>query len=122
MNKAPQDFKVDIRERTFEFSVQIIKLYQYLQNEKREFTLGRQLLRSGTSIGANVEEATAAQSKKDFVAKMSISLKEAREANYWLRLLKRTGYIKKEALIIESGEIMNILGAIIRTTKKNMRA
>jgi four helix bundle protein len=87
---------------------------------KKEFTLGKQLLRSGTSIGANVEEATAAQSKKDFIAKMSISLKEARETNYWLRLLKRTGYIKKVDLINESEEIMNILGAIIRTSRKNL--
>jgi len=91
-----------------------------LRNEKKEFTLGKQLLRSGTSIGANVEEATMAQSKKDFIAKMSISLKEARETNYWLRLLKRTGYIKKVDLINESEEIMNILGAIIRTSRKNL--
>jgi four helix bundle protein len=91
-----------------------------LRNKKKEFTLGKQLLRSGTSIGANVEEATAAQSKKDFIAKMSISLKEARETNYWLRLLKRTGYIKKVDLIFESEEIMNILGAIIRTSRKNL--
>ena len=91
-----------------------------MRNKKKEFTLGKQLLRSGTSIGANVEEATAAQSKKDFIAKMSISLKEARETNYWLRLLKRTGYIKKVDLINESEEIMNILGAIIRTSRKNL--
>jgi four helix bundle protein len=110
----------DIKARTFEFSVKIVELYQYLRNEKKEFTLGNQLLRSGTSIGANVEEATAAQSKRDFIAKMSISLKEARETNYWLRLLKRTRYIKKDDLIIESTEIMNILGAIIRTTRKNL--
>ncbi len=90
--------------RTFEFSVQIIGLYKYLQNEKREYTLGKQLLRSGTSIGAFVAEATAAQSKQDFIAKMSISLKEARETNYWLRLLKRTGDLKKDVLITESEE------------------
>ena len=111
----------DIKSRTFEFSVLIVELYQFLRNEKKEFTLGKQLLRSGTSIGANVEEATAAQSKKDFIAKMSISLKEARETNYWLRLLKRTGYIKKVDLINESEEIMNILGAIIRTSRKNVK-
>jgi four helix bundle protein len=111
----------DIKSRTFEFSVRIVELYQFLRNEKKEFTLGKQLLRSGTSIGANVEEATAAQSKKDFIAKMSISLKEARETNYWLRLLKRTGYIKKVDLINESEEIMNILGAIIRTSRKNLK-
>lgn len=110
----------DIKARTFDFSVRIVELYQFLRNEKKEFTLGKQLLRSGTSIGANIEEATAAQTKKDFISKMSIALKEARETNYWLRLLKRTGYIKKENLIVESEEIMNILGAIIRTSKKNL--
>ncbi len=112
--------ETDIKARTFDFSVRIIELYQYLRNEKKEFTLGKQLLRAGTSVGANVEEATAAQSKRDFIAKMSSSLKEARETNYWLRLLKRTGYIRKNELILESEEIMNILGAIIRTSKKNL--
>ena len=115
-------YKLDIKDRTFEFSVQIIELYKYLQFEKKEFTLAKQVLRAGTSIGANVEEANSAQSKKDFVSKMSISLREARETNYWLRLLKRTGYIKKDELIEESQEIMNILGAIIVSTKKNMKA
>jgi len=115
-----KDQEPDIRSRTFEFSVQVIKLYKFLQFEKKECVLGKQLLRSGTSIGANVEEATAAQSKKDFLAKMSIALKEARETNYWLRLLKRTDYIQKNEMIQESEEIMNILGAIIRTTRKNL--
>ncbi len=119
--KTPsEDSQADIRSRTIEFSVQIIELYKYLQIDKKEYMLGKQLLRSGTSIGANVEEATAAQSKKDFIAKMSISLKEARETNYWLRLLKRTGYIQKNEMIKESEEIMNIFGAIIRTSRKNL--
>ncbi len=117
-----EDSQADIRSRTIEFSVQIIELYKYLQIDKKEYMLGKQLLRSGTSIGANVEEATAAQSKKDFIAKMSISLKEARETNYWLRLLKRTGYIQKNEMIKESEEIMNILGAIIRTSRKNLES
>ena len=69
-----------------------------------------------------MEEAIAAQSKKDFIAKMSISLKEARETNYWLRLLKRTGYIQKNELIKESDEIMNSLGSIIRTSRKNLES
>ena len=121
--KTPsEDSQADIKSRTFEFSVQIIELYKYLQIDKKEYMLGKKLLRSGTSIGANVEEATAAQSKKDFIAKMSISLKEARETNYWLRLLKRTGYIQKNELIKESEEIMNILGAIIRTSRKNLES
>ena len=120
LKTTSEDSQADIRSRTFEFSVQIIEIYKYLQIDKKEYMLGKQLLRSGTSIGANVEEATAAQSKKDFIAKMSISLKEARETNYWLRLLKRTGYIHKNELIKESEEIMNILGAIIRTSRKNL--
>ena len=122
LERAGENSEPDIRSRTFEFSVQIIELYKFLQNEKKEYVLGKQLLRSGTSIGANVEEATAAQSKKDFIAKMSIALKEARETNYWLRLLKRTGFIKKDDLINESSELMNILGAIIRTSRKNLKS
>ena len=122
LERPSENSEPDIRSRTFEFSVQIIELYKFLQNEKKEYVLGKQLLRSGTSIGANVEEATAAQSKKDFIAKMSIALKEARETNYWLRLLKRTGFIKKDNLINESSELMNILGAIIRTARKNLKA
>ena len=120
LKSVVEDQEPDIRSRTFEFSVQVIELYKFLQFEKKEYVLGKQLLRSGTSIGANVEEATAAQSKKDFIAKMNIALKEARETNYWLRLLKRTGFIKKDNLINESSEIMNILGAIIRTSRKNL--
>ncbi len=120
LERPSENSEPDIRSRTFEFSVQIIELYKFLQNEKKEYVLGKQLLRSGTSMGANVEEATAAQSKKDFIAKMSIALKEARETNYWLRLLKRTGFIKKDNLINESSELMNILGAIIRTSRKNL--
>ncbi len=120
LERPGENSEPDIRSRTFEFSVQVIELYKFLQSEKKEYVLGKQLLRSGTSIGANVEEATAAQSKKDFIAKMSIALKEARETNYWLRLLKRTGFIKKDNLINESSELMNILGAIIRTSRKNL--
>jgi len=122
LERPSENSEPDIRSRTFEFSVQIIELYKFLQNEKKEYVLGKQLLRSGTSMGANVEEATAAQSKKDFIAKMSIALKEARETNYWLRLLKRTGFIKKDNLINESSELMSILGAIIRTARKNLKA
>lgn len=76
-----------IKERSFNFALSIVKLYKILQ-EKNEFIISKQLLRSGTSIGANIEEASAAQSKKDFLHKMSIASKEARETSYWLRLLK----------------------------------
>jgi len=119
---SARSHEAGINSRAFDFAVQIFELYKYLNTEKREYVLGKQLLKAGTSIGANVEEAAAAQSKKDFIAKMSIALKEARETNYWLRLLKRTGYIKKDELITESSEIMNILGAIVRTSRKNLKA
>ena len=122
MSPGGRDSEPDIRSRSFEFAVQIVEFYKYLQYEKKEYALGNQLLKSGTSIGANVEEATAAQSKKDFISKMAIALKEARETSYWLRLLKRTGYIKKDDLIKESEEIMNILGAIVRTSRRNLES
>lgn len=82
-----------IKERSFKFALSIIKLYKKLQGQN-EFIISKQLLRSGTSIGANIEEATAAQSKKDFLHKMSIASKEARETSYWLRLLKDGDLIK----------------------------
>jgi len=80
-----------IQDRSFEFALEVIKLYKLLQQEK-EYVISRQLLRSGTSIGANVTEAEAAQSKKDFLSKMSIASKEARETKYWLNLLLIRAY------------------------------
>lgn len=82
-----------IKDKTFSFALRIIQLYQYLCEEKKELVISKQLLRCGTSIGANVEEADGAQSKKDFIAKIQISLKEAKESHYGLRLLKGAGYI-----------------------------
>ncbi|MFK7900074.1 MAG: four helix bundle protein [Cyclobacteriaceae bacterium] len=87
-----------ILNKSFEFAKKIIYLYSALKNEK-EFDLGRQLLRSGTSIGANIEEAQGAISKKDFIAKIHISYKEARETHYWLRLLKDCSIVEKISLI-----------------------
>lgn len=78
---------------TEDFSVRIIKLYKYLQNEQNEFVMSKQILRSGTSVGANVSEAEGGISKKEFRAKMQIALKEIRETKYWLRLFRRTDYI-----------------------------
>ena len=105
-----------ITERSFKFAVEIICLYKYLINNK-EYILSKQILRSGTSIGANVEEAQAGQSKKDFIAKMSIASKEARETNYWLRLLKTTKYLdnynKTEYLFKESESIKNIIMYVV---------
>ena len=110
-----------IVEKSFEFSVRIINLYKYLTSEKKEYVLSKQILRCGTSIGANVAEAQKAQSIADFNAKMNISLKEANETYYWLRLLHRTEYINDDAFYsIESdvNEIISILVSICKQTNK----
>ena len=110
-----------IKNKSFELSLKIIKLYKKLLNEK-EYVISRQLLKSGTSIGANVEEALAGQSKKDFIAKMSISSKEARETKYWLRLLKESELtllnVNDELVDIE--EIIRILTSIVKTSQENL--
>ena len=100
--------------------IKIIKIYQELTREKREFILSKQLIRSGTSIGANVEEATGAQSKSDFIAKLSISYKEAWETLYWLRLLTDSNFLNKQqsdSLIRDCEELLKILGSILKTSK-----
>ena len=84
-----------IQEKSYQFAIKIVKTSKYLVDQKKEFILSKQLLRSGTSIGANVEEAIGGQSKKDFFAKLSISYKEARETKYWIRLLFDTDYINE---------------------------
>ena len=84
-----------IVDKSFDFAVRIVNLNKYLNNEQKEYVLSKQLLRSGTSIGANVSEAERAQSKADFISKMSIALKEANETNYWLKLLYKTDYLNK---------------------------
>lgn len=92
--------------------------------ERKEYVLSNQILRSGTSIGANTEEAMGAQSKKDFLTKISIAYKEARETNFWLRLLRDSKYITKNqatSLLTDCGEIEKILGKIISTTKRNLK-
>jgi four helix bundle protein len=88
-----------IVEKSFHFAVAIIKLYQQLSTDKKEYVISKQLLRCGTSIGANVEESVGGISKKDFIAKMQIAYKEARETRYWIRLLLETGYLEKENTI-----------------------
>lgn len=107
-----------ILDKTFDFALSIIELYKQMIAQK-EYVLSKQILRSGTSIGANVEEASAAISKKDFTAKMSISSKEARETRYWLRLLDRSKFVKfdfKDRLD-EIENIINILTAIVKTSQ-----
>ncbi|MDA3799340.1 MAG: four helix bundle protein [Kiritimatiellae bacterium] len=86
-----------IQEKSFLFAIRIVNTYKYLNNEKKEFVLSKQLLRSGTSISANLEEALGGQSTADFVAKLSISYKEAREPLYWIRLLHATDYLSEQA-------------------------
>jgi four helix bundle protein len=110
-----------VQEKSYAFSLRIVKLYQYLCNEKREYVLGKQILRSGTSIGANVEEAIGGQSRKDFYARMTVAYKEARETHYWLRLLRDCGYIADNnaaSIVADCEELLKIIGTILRTMKK----
>ncbi|MBR2660836.1 MAG: four helix bundle protein [Clostridiales bacterium] len=103
------------------FAIRIIRLYQHLGSEKKEFVLSKQILRSGTSIGANVREAARAQSKADFIAKMQIALKEASETEYWIELLQETDYISEkagESLIVDCKELLKMITAIIKTAKE----
>jgi len=105
------------------FAIRIIKMYQYLIDTKKEFILSKQLLRSGTSIGANVKEAIRAQSKPDFHAKIYIALKEASETEYWLELLYETDYINKkefESINKDCSELLKLLVSIAKTTKTNI--
>lgn len=111
-----------ILEKSYAFSLRIIKLFIYLRERKVERALIVQLLRSGTSIGANVEEAIGAQSKKDFISKMSLAYKETRETIYWLRLLKDAGLLEykiSESFITEIEEIKKLLTAILKSSKSN---
>jgi four helix bundle protein len=109
-----------IQRKSFEFALDIIQLYCELQN-KREFVLSRQLLRSGTSIGANVEEASAGQSRKDFIAKMSIASKEARETKYWLRLIQEAKMVDLDVSseLNKANELIRILTSIVKTSSEN---
>ena len=107
-----------IFEKSFDFAVRIVKLYKYLTQEHKEFTLSKQLLKSGTSIGANVAEAQRGQSKADFTTKMCIALKEANETEYWLRLLYRTDYLTKSqytSIMQDMKELLGLLTSICRT-------
>ena len=109
-----------VLEKSREFALRIIKLYQYMSVENREFVLSKQVLRSGTSIGANVNEAQEAQSSADFISKLSIALKEARETKYWLNLLHGSGYItdvQYQSIIADAEALIALLTAIIKTKK-----
>ena len=109
-----------IKNKSYEFALRIIKLYEHLKEKKVDFVLARQILRSGTSIGANVEEALGGQSKKDFSAKLYIAYKEARETNYWIRILRDSNYLELKlanSLLKECEEIQKIIAKIQLTLK-----
>ncbi|TAF76376.1 MAG: four helix bundle protein [Bacteroidetes bacterium] len=109
-----------VKSKSYLFAVRVINLYKYLVETHKEFVLSKQILRCGTSIGANVAEATDAQSHADFIHKMSIALKEARETEYWLSLLTDTEYIDKkqhDSLNIDCTELLKLLTTIIKSAK-----
>lgn len=113
-----------IEKKSFEFSIQIIETYKTLIAEKKEFVLSKQLLRSGTSIGANISEAIHGQSTKDFIHKLQISRKEANETLYWLNLLKATNFLESgtaSKLIKLCDELMRILTSIIKTIQSKSK-
>jgi four helix bundle protein len=111
-----------IEEKSFQFAVRIVNVYKYLNKEYKEFILSKQLLRSATGIGALCREASQAESKKDFIHKLSIALKEANETKYWLELLEATKFLTElmfNSLIENCIELIKILTAIIKTSKVN---
>ena len=111
-----------IETKSFLFAVRITKLCRYLQEEKKEYILSKQLLRSGTSIGANIAESQQAQSRADFISKLSIALKEAVETNYWLRLLHASDYLTESvfsSMITDCRELEKLLTSIIKTSRNS---
>ena len=110
-----------IEEKSFDFAVRIVRLYQYLADDKEEYVISKQLLRSGTSVGANVVEALDAISRREFINKMSISLKECSETIYWIELLYRTEYLSDRqysSIHADSKELKRILSSIVKTAKE----
>lgn len=109
-----------VKEKSFQFAIRIAKLYKHLSGKKNEYVLSKQLLRSGTSIGALVRESEHAESKADFIHKMSIVLKEANETEYWLLLLRRVDYMSEvefESLHLDIEDLLRLLTSIIKTSK-----
>jgi len=110
-----------VRDKSYEFALHVVQIVRWLQGECREFVLSKQLLRAGTSIGANIEEALAGSSRKDFVAKMAIASKEAREAHYWLRLLRDGEFVPRQRLMPMldlCNELVSLLTAIVKTGQR----
>ena len=113
-----------ILDKSKAFALRIIKLYNYLRKEKKEFVISKQIVRSGMSIGANAKEASLAQSKAAFIAKMNISLAEAGETEYWLELLYESEYIDKtvfSSLYQDNKELLKMLTSIIKTTRESLK-
>ena len=113
-----------LQEKSYAFSVRVVNLYKYLVSKNSEKALIIQLLRSGTSVGANVEEALGAQSDRDFASKLYIAYKEARETSYWIRLLKDTDYLTVEessSILKDCDEILKLLGATLTTLKNKQK-
>lgn len=113
-----------VREKSFAFAARVVRLAQWLQNEKKEYVLSRQVLKSGTAIGALVREAEHAESKSDFTHKMSIALKEANETLYWLDLLHETNYLdasSMQSIRPDSEELLKLLITIVKTSKRDRK-
>lgn len=111
-----------VKDKSFDFAVRIVNMYKYLTTEKKEFIMSKQVFRSGTSIGANISEAIQGSSTADFIAKLTIALKEACETDYWLRLLHRTEYIDDnvfDSIVFDCQELIKLLTSIIKTNKNN---
>lgn len=113
-----------VKNKSFAFAIRIVNLYKKLCSERKEFIMSKQIMRSGTSVGANVREAVNAESKADFVHKLAIAQKECDESIYWLELLKETDYLKLDeynSILNDAGELLRIIKSIIITTKQNTR-
>jgi four helix bundle protein len=109
-----------IQEKSYAFALRMVRMYQHVTEQRKEFVLSKQVLRSGTSIGANVEEAIGGQSGRDFVARMTIAYKEARETHYWLRLLRDADYLgetESVSIITDCEELLRLTASIIKTMK-----
>ena len=112
-----------LKDKSYKFALRIVKLYKHLTEDKKEFVLSKQILRSGTSIGANITEGNQAQSTADFIHKLSIALKEAFETEYWLCLLRDAEYLTEkqaESLIVDCNELQKMLTASIKTSKSKL--
>jgi four helix bundle protein len=111
-----------VQNKSYDFALRIVKVYKYLSQEKKEFVLSKQLLRSGTSVGANIEEAIGGQSKADFFAKLTIAYKEARESKYWIRLLRDSDYLtieQSDDLLKDVEELLKIIGSIQKSIRNS---